>query len=51
MTNTREIILSNEHIGYAWKDYNEAMDQLTYKSAKNLLIMDTKHWKFHVVFA
>jgi bis(5'-nucleosidyl)-tetraphosphatase len=37
MTNTREIILSNEHIGYAWKDYNEAMDQLTYKSAKNLL--------------
>jgi bis(5'-nucleosidyl)-tetraphosphatase len=37
MTNTREIILSNEHIGYAWKDYDEAMNQVTYKSAKNLL--------------
>jgi 8-oxo-dGTP pyrophosphatase MutT (NUDIX family) len=37
MTNTREIILSNEHIGYAWKNYDEAMNQLTYKSAKNLL--------------
>ena len=36
-TNTKEIILSNEHIGYAWKDYNQALNQLTYKSAKNLL--------------
>jgi 8-oxo-dGTP pyrophosphatase MutT (NUDIX family) len=37
MTNTREIILSNEHMGYAWKDYDEAMNQLTYKNAKDLL--------------
>jgi bis(5'-nucleosidyl)-tetraphosphatase len=36
-TNTKEIILSNEHVGYAWKDYNQALNQLTYKSAKNLL--------------
>ena len=36
-TDTKEIILSNEHIGYAWKDYNQALNQLTYKSAKNLL--------------
>ena len=36
-TDTKEIILSNEHIGYAWKDYIEAMNQLTYKSAKDLL--------------
>jgi len=37
ITNTKEIALSNEHIGYAWKDYMEAMIQLTYKSAKDLL--------------
>jgi bis(5'-nucleosidyl)-tetraphosphatase len=37
ITNTKEITLSNEHIGYAWKDYVEAMNQLTYKSAQDLL--------------
>jgi bis(5'-nucleosidyl)-tetraphosphatase len=37
ITNTKEIALSNEHIGYAWKDYMEAINQLTYKSAKDLL--------------
>jgi bis(5'-nucleosidyl)-tetraphosphatase len=36
-TDTIEIILSNEHIGYAWKDYDQALNQLTYKNAKNLL--------------
>ena len=37
ITNTKEITLSNEHIGYAWKDYMDAMNQLTYKSAQDLL--------------
>jgi bis(5'-nucleosidyl)-tetraphosphatase len=37
ITNTKEITLSNEHIGYAWNDYMEAMNQLTYKSAQDLL--------------
>jgi bis(5'-nucleosidyl)-tetraphosphatase len=37
ITNTKKITLSNEHIGYAWKDYMEAMNQLTYKSAQDLL--------------
>ncbi len=37
ITNTKEIALSNEHIDYAWKDHMEAMNQLTYKSAKDLL--------------
>ena len=37
ITNTKEIVLSNEHIGYAWKDYIGAMNQLTYKNARNLL--------------
>ena len=36
-TNTREIILSSEHDAYAWKEYDEAINQLTYKSAKDLL--------------
>jgi bis(5'-nucleosidyl)-tetraphosphatase len=36
-TKTRNITLSHEHIGFAWKNYDDAMKQLTYKNAKNLL--------------
>lgn len=36
-TNTRKVILSSEHDAYAWKEYNEAINQLTYKNAKDLL--------------
>jgi len=36
-TNTRKIILSNEHIGYVWNEYDNAMKRLTYMNAKNLL--------------
>jgi bis(5'-nucleosidyl)-tetraphosphatase len=36
-TNTRKVILSSEHDGYAWKEYDEAINQLTYKNAKDLL--------------
>ena len=36
-TNTRKVILSSEHDAYAWKGYNEAINQLTYKNAKDLL--------------
>ena len=36
-TNTRKIILSSEHDGYAWTEYDTAINQLTYKSAKDLL--------------
>jgi bis(5'-nucleosidyl)-tetraphosphatase len=36
-TSTREVRLSNEHIGYSWEDYHNAMYQLTYKNAKDLL--------------
>lgn len=34
---TKEVKLSHEHIGYAWKKYDDAMNQLTFKNAKNLL--------------
>ena len=37
-TNSRKVILSHEHMGYTWKKYDEAVNQLTYKNAKNLLI-------------
>jgi bis(5'-nucleosidyl)-tetraphosphatase len=36
-TKTRDVTISHEHIGFAWKDYDEAMKQLTYKNAKSLL--------------
>jgi bis(5'-nucleosidyl)-tetraphosphatase len=36
-TNTRKVILSSEHDAYAWNEYNEAINQLTYKNAKDLL--------------
>ena len=36
-TNTRKTILSSEHDGYAWTGYDKAINQLTYKGAKDLL--------------
>jgi len=36
-TNIREVILSSEHDGYAWMEYDTAINQLTYKNAKQLL--------------
>ncbi|MFY9799106.1 MAG: hypothetical protein WAJ93_25750 [Candidatus Nitrosopolaris sp.] len=36
-TNTRKVILSSEHDAFAWKEYNEAINQLTYKNARDLL--------------
>lgn len=37
LTKTRDVTISHEHIGFAWKSYDDAMEQLTYKSARNLL--------------
>ncbi|WP_415280753.1 bis(5'-nucleosyl)-tetraphosphatase [Candidatus Nitrososphaera sp. FF02] len=36
-TKTRGVTISHEHIGFAWKNYDDAMKQLTFKNAKNLL--------------
>jgi bis(5'-nucleosidyl)-tetraphosphatase len=36
-TDTRKIILSNEHIGYVWENYDTAIKKLTYMNAKTLL--------------
>lgn len=42
-TNTRQVTISNEHIGFAWKKYDDAMKMLTYKNAKNLLAAAKDH--------
>ncbi|HEY1211473.1 MAG TPA: NUDIX domain-containing protein [Nitrososphaera sp.] len=36
-THTRQVILSHEHIGFSWRKFDEAMQQLTYRNATNLL--------------
>ncbi len=36
-THTRQVTISHEHIGFAWRKFDEAMQQLTYRNAKNLL--------------
>ena len=36
-TNTRDVTLSSEHDAYSWNEYGKAINQLTYKSAKELL--------------
>lgn len=36
-TRTRKVVISHEHIGFTWKNYDSAMEQLTYRNAKNLL--------------
>ena len=36
-TNIKEIILSKEHIGFAWLSFDDALKKLTFKNAKNVL--------------
>lgn len=36
-TNTKEIVLSDEHVGFAWLAYEDAFKKLTFKNAKELL--------------
>ncbi len=36
-TRTRQVVISHEHVGFAWKKYDDAIEQLTYSNAKNLL--------------
>ena len=36
-TKTKEIKISGEHIGYKWLSYSEAMEQLTFQNAKEIL--------------
>ncbi|MEO9319917.1 MAG: NUDIX domain-containing protein [Nitrososphaera sp.] len=44
-TRTPKVVISHEHQGYAWKDYDEAMIKLTYKNAKNVLEAASEYLK------
>jgi bis(5'-nucleosidyl)-tetraphosphatase len=36
-TETEKVKISYEHVGYTWLDYNQAMEKLTFKNAKDVL--------------
>ena len=36
-TKTKEIKISDEHLSYAWEEYNEAMEKTTFDNAKTIL--------------
>lgn len=42
-THTRQVTLSHEHIGFAWRKFDDATQQLTYRNAKNLLSAAKDH--------
>lgn len=46
-TRTRQVTLSHEHIGFAWRKFDDAMGQLTYRNAKNLLSAAKDHLRQH----
>jgi 8-oxo-dGTP pyrophosphatase MutT (NUDIX family) len=46
-THTHTVILSHEHIGFAWRKFDDAMKQLTYLNAKNLLSAAKKYLQQH----
>lgn len=37
-TNTKQVELSYEHVDYAWLDFNNALNKITYENAKSVLI-------------
>jgi 8-oxo-dGTP pyrophosphatase MutT (NUDIX family) len=37
-TNTKQINLSYEHLDYAWLDFDNALNKITYENAKSVLI-------------
>ena len=42
-TDTRRVTISHEHIGYAWKKYDDAIRLLTYRNARDLLAAARDH--------
>ena len=44
-SNTKSVTLSREHIGYKWLPYEEALEQLTFKNAKDILKKSNKFLK------
>ena len=46
-TNTEKVTISFEHIGFAWLSYEKAMEQLTFKNAKEILEKANEFLKTH----
>jgi len=46
-TNTKEVKLSFEHIGYIWLPYDKAIGKLTFKNAKEILEKANEFLKTH----
>ncbi|MDP6139318.1 MAG: NUDIX domain-containing protein [Candidatus Woesearchaeota archaeon] len=46
-TQTKQIKLSFEHIGFKWLAYDKAIEKLTYKNAKEILIKANNFLKTH----
>ncbi len=42
-TNQEDVRISHEHLGYAWLDYESALERLTFKNSKDVL---RKAWVF-----
>lgn len=36
-TNTENVVISHEHVGYTWLNYNDAMEKITFDNAKTIL--------------
>jgi 8-oxo-dGTP pyrophosphatase MutT (NUDIX family) len=36
-TNTKQVMISDEHLDYVWLDFNNALNKITYENAKNVL--------------
>ena len=36
-TKTKEVMISHEHLGYTWMDYNTSMEKTTFDNAKTVL--------------
>ncbi len=43
VTDTKKVEISNEHVGYCWRTYDEALEMLTFENTRNILIAAEKH--------
>ena len=42
-TTIKEVKISDEHTGYEWLSYEEALKRLTFKNSKDILIKARQH--------
>lgn len=49
-TKTKNVKISGEHIGYKWLPYEEALEQLTFQNAKDILKKSNQFLKKNAAF-